>query len=132
MLYFYINAMDVTSGISVYTFIVVIFITAALALFVIKWMQLRKLNHVAQKEQTSKQQRFRLEITEVSDNYVQTGLDVPKNLDGASIGGTLLTGLTIIGKKDPLILRMILLHTLDILSQEEDIKEALNSFTEKK
>ncbi len=80
------------------------------------------------KEKPNKPERFRLEITEMSKDYVRTGLNVPKETDGLSISSTLKTGLTLIGKKDPLVLRILLLQTLEILSGEEDIEEALSHF----
>ena len=131
MLHSYIMTLDTVSKYPAFAILETIVIASMFVIFLFKWMQYCKLNHVSQHDQTTKQQRFRLEISEVSDNYVQTGLDVPSDLDGASMGATLLTGLTIIGKKDPLVLRMILLHTLDILSKEPDIKEALESFDKK-
>ena len=79
-----------------------------------------------QQEKFHKPQRFRLEITEMGKDYVRTGLDVPLHIDGASIGSTLRTGLTIIAKKDPLVLRILLLQTLEVLSAEEDIQQILN------
>ena len=75
-----------------------------------------------------KPERFRLEITEMSESYVRCGLNVPDGILGQDIGATLRTGLTIIGKKDPLVLRIILLQTLEVLSEEEDIQEALKDF----
>ncbi|MEL6557214.1 MAG: hypothetical protein AAFQ94_03465 [Bacteroidota bacterium] len=78
---------------------------------------------------TTKQDRFKLEIREMSTNYVQIGLHVPKHRSGDELRKTMLTGLTVIAKKDPLIIRLLLLHTLEVLAEEEDISQVLKEFS---
>lgn len=76
----------------------------------------------------TKQDGFKLEIREMSTNYVQIGLHVPKHRSGDELRKTMLTGLTVIAKKDPLIIRLLLLHTLEVLTEEEDVSKVLKEF----
>ena len=84
-----------------------------------------------QKEKLNNPERFCFKIIEESDHVVSTSFLIPKTFSGADIGIALRSGLAGLKRQDPILVRLLLLQTLEILCDESDIQEALASFKRK-
>ena len=79
------------------------------------------------KEKFNNSERFRLEIIQMSADYVRAGISLPADMDGAIMGTVSQTGIIMLVRQDPLAVRILLLQILHVLGNEEDMKELLNS-----
>lgn len=77
------------------------------------------------KQSDSKEKKFRLEIKQASEDYVQAGICLPDNMDGANAGAVMRAGVVLLARQDPLAVRILLLQIMEVLSADEDIKAAM-------
>ncbi|MEL6562224.1 MAG: hypothetical protein AAFQ94_28890 [Bacteroidota bacterium] len=105
-----------------------ILITTILTAFVTGFVLYRIYEYsLNRKEKFNNSERFRLEIIQMSADYVRAGISLPPKMDGAAIGAVLQTGIIMLVRQDPLAVRILLLQILHVLGNEEDIKDLLNS-----
>ena len=57
----------------------------------------------------------------------RAGVCLPKQMDGATIGAIMQTGIIMLVRQDPLAVRILLLQILQVIGTEEDLKDLLNN-----
>ena len=116
------------SDYSLHLGILITIICASLAIILgslIYWLYSRFVLKASQIPQKAEQ--FRLEIRQDGKDYVRAGISLPADMDGATMGAVLQTGIIMLVRQDPLAVRILLLQILHVLGNEEDMKELLNS-----
>ncbi len=74
---------------------------------------------------------FRLSIKCYSDESIRIGLQVSDQLSGEDISKIFMSALPVIGKKNPDILRLLFLHSLDAFEGDAQMSLILKSFCER-